>query len=44
MTKIKSNIALKTIIETNHINLNIIEWIKKTKTVENEKNHEVLKI
>ena len=44
MTKTKSNIALKTIIKTNHINLNTIEWIKKTKTAENEKKHEILKI
>ena len=44
MTKIKPNTALKTIIETNHINLNTIEWIKRTKTAEDEEKHEVLEI
>ena len=44
MTKAKPDIALKTIIETNHINLSTIEWIERTKTAEDEKKHEVLEI
>ena len=44
MTKAKPGTALKTIIETNHINLSTIEWIERTKAAGDEKKHEVLGI